>query len=306
MNYAKTGRLIKRKRKALELNQAQFAEAVGVTPQAVSLWENGKRFPDADAQVMLFKVAGLNPVELISGLEMYDNELKKKIAFFMNRIDKDAFVAGMCKDEDGNDEYLNLSEYNVFTFNRSGDMAGEWIPYTEYYNVEPVPEWVDPTIPPLSPYDPWKIYVNHGDCIFVIPIEILKAVGKPLSFDVIQHNENEWIGFQFADEPEKGGFDIPENVYNGKWKGIHVFGDEFGRMLCKVMGIRRRQDLIEIEPEYVPSHRAIILYLDRAKRVNVDINFQDYLLPQRQYDEIRAEDDDEFPGNLFGEEDQQR
>ena len=295
MNYEKTGRLIKRKRQSLGLNQAQFAEAVGVTPQAVSLWERGKRFPDADAQVMLFKAASLNPVELISGLEMYDEELKKKIAHYMDKIDKEAFVAGMCKDEDGNAVYLNLSQYFVDTSHKDGDLAGDWVPYTEYHNVEPVPEWEDPNIPPLSAYNPKRVYINHHDCIFVIPIEILMAVGKPLYFNIIHHKESEWVGFRFTDELEKDGFDIPEKVYNGKWKGVHVYGGEFGRMLCKAMGIRRRQDLIEIEPEYVPSQRAIILPLDKTKRVNVDISYQDYLLPQWQYDDLWAEDEEEFP-----------
>ena len=294
MNYKKTGRLIKRKRKELGLNQAQFAEAVHVTPQAVSLWERGKRFPDASAQVMLFKVTGLNPVELICGLEMYDDDLKKKIASYMDNIDKDAFVAGMCKDEDGNDVYLNFSDYFVFISDKDGNLGRRQVSYTEYNNVEPVPEWEDPTIPPLSSYDPRQIYINHDDCIFVIPIEILMAVGKPLFFNVI-YKENEWVGFRFSDEFEEDGFDIPAKVYNGKWKGIHVYGSEFGRMLCKAMGIRIRQDLIEIEPEYVPSQRAIILPLDKAKRVNVNINYQDYLLPKWQYDDVWAEDEEEFP-----------
>ena len=103
MNYEKTGRLIRRKRQALGLTQLQLSKELAVTPQAVSLWEKGKRFPDASAQVMLFRVLGLNPVELLVGLEMYDKELKQDIAAYLDRIDEQVRVAGMWKDEDGND-----------------------------------------------------------------------------------------------------------------------------------------------------------------------------------------------------------
>ena len=65
MDYEKTGRLIRKKREAMKISQRQFADMVGVTSQAVSLWECGRRFPDADAQVMLFKMTGLNPIELL-------------------------------------------------------------------------------------------------------------------------------------------------------------------------------------------------------------------------------------------------
>ena len=73
MDLGKTGRLISKKRKALNLTLGQLSEKLGVTPQAVHLWESGKRYPDASSQVMIHKILNLNPVELISGLEMFDD-----------------------------------------------------------------------------------------------------------------------------------------------------------------------------------------------------------------------------------------
>lgn len=292
MDYEKTGRLIRKKRNAKKLTQAELSEKLCVTPQAVSLWEKGKRFPDAPAQVMIFKELGLNPVELITGLEMFDDKLKDDIAVHMRRIDEKVFVAGMVKDEEGNDEYLDMSGFMVVTTNEKGEASDKWIPYTEYYNVEPAPKREDPDILPLSDYNPERVYINHHHAIFVIPVEILEEMGKPLFFTIIRNDEDGWVGFRFTDEMEDEGYDIQPETYNGEYKGIHILGGDFGRMLCKQMGIRLLRDLIEIEPEFFPEQRAVILFLDRAKRVNVDMDYSRFTLPQWQYDAVWAEDEE--------------
>ena len=68
MDYSKTGRLIAKKRKDRDYTLEDLSKMLGVSPQAISLWENGKRYPDPSSQIMLFKVLGLNPVELLAGL----------------------------------------------------------------------------------------------------------------------------------------------------------------------------------------------------------------------------------------------
>ena len=290
MNYEKTGRLIKRKRNAKGMTQLQLSEAIGVTPQAVSLWENGNRFPDPSAQVMLFKALDLNPVELLTGLEMYDEDLKKRIAGHMDRIDENVFVAGMVTDEDGIEQYLDLSKYEIV----SKDEEGERIPYAEYYNAEPPKNHENTDALPTSEYDPGNVYINHGHCILVIPVEILEKMGKPLFFNIIRNTEAGWMGFHFTDDMGQNTFDIPEKVYNGEWKGIHVLDGDFGRSLCKEMGIRRTVDLIAVEPEYHTEFRTVILPLDRAKRVNTELEYSAYLLPQWQYDEMAREDEEDY------------
>ena len=80
MDYKKTGRLIHKKRKEQGLSLVQLSKLLLCTPQAISLWEHGERYPDFGAQIMIHKVLGLNPVELITGLEIFDDDLKKGIA----------------------------------------------------------------------------------------------------------------------------------------------------------------------------------------------------------------------------------
>ena len=104
MDYSKTGHLIAKKRKDRNYTLEELSKLLRVSPQAISLWENGRRFPDPSSQIMLFKVLGLNPVELHAGLEMFEDDLKAGIANYMNRIDENIyFTAGTVTDEDGND-----------------------------------------------------------------------------------------------------------------------------------------------------------------------------------------------------------
>lgn len=137
MDIRKTGRLISKKRKALELTQEQLSTQLHVTPQAISLWETGQRYPDPAAQVMLFKVLGLNPVELLIGLEMFDDDLKAQIAQYMNRIDGEVVLSGMATDEAGNEFPFDLSAFSIVTTDGEGEPTGKWVPLPEYYNVEP-------------------------------------------------------------------------------------------------------------------------------------------------------------------------
>ena len=109
MDYSKTGRLLAKKRKERSYTLEKLSKLLGVSPQARSLWENGQRFPDPSSQIMLFKVLDLNPIELLTGLEMFDDDLKSGIANYMNRIDEIVyFTSGMVTDEDGNEFYLDL------------------------------------------------------------------------------------------------------------------------------------------------------------------------------------------------------
>lgn len=129
---------------------------------------------------MIYKVLGLNPVELLTGLEMFDEELKKGIDSYMNRIDEKVFVAGYVQDEDGNDVYMDFSDYEVPLIDATGKLTDKWIPYTDYYNVEPPKD--KPHEEPKTPYNPKKIYMNHGHSILTMPVELLKQMESPLYF----------------------------------------------------------------------------------------------------------------------------
>lgn len=290
MDLKKTGRLISKKRKALNQTLGQLSEMLGVTPQAVYLWESGQRYPDVSSQIMIHKVLNLNPVELISGLEMFDEDLKEGISSYMNRIDEKAFVAGMMQDEDGNEEYIDFSDFQVVTSDKDGGLSDKWIPFTDYYNVEPPKEKRhDSSEAPKTPYDPTKIYLNHGHSILTIPVELLEKMGRPLYFHIGRRNG--YLLIIIDDEMGENSFDIPEKVYSGKWKGIHVHGGEFGHALCVEMGVRHYLDLLEITPEIDTKNHIVVMPLAEVKRSTADINSAAFLLPQWQYDELWEEED---------------
>jgi len=240
---------------------------------------------------MIHKVLNLNPIELISGLEMFDDELKKAIGSYMNSIDEKTFVAGMVQDEDENDEYFDLSEFEVVTTDKDRALSDKWIPFTDYYNVEPPKDKPhDNSDTPRTPYNPTKIYLNHWDSILTIPVEILKKLGKPSYFH-IGRKAGDLLLF-FKDEMIENSFDIPKKVYNEKWKGVQVHGGEFGHALCVEMGVRHYLDLLESTPEIDLKHRVIVIPLDELKRSSADIVSAVFLLPQWQYEEFGRDDDD--------------
>lgn len=293
MDLEKTGRLIARKRKEQGWTREQLSEKIGVTPQAICNWEKGKRYPDYGDQIMLFKILGLNPVELITGLEMYDTKLKADVASFMKRMNEKVFVGGVATDEDGNKSFFSMSGYEMMISDDGEDETGRWVPYLEYYNALPPVNPLKEEILPVSDYDSTKIYLNQGHCIFTIPVELLESVGKPLYFDILTKMDQGVVALRFTDEMNENSFDIPEKIYSGKWKGLHVLGGELTGMLCKAMGIRRWIDTVCITPCYNHKQNALFLLLDSAKRVNVEMDYSKYLLPQWQYDALWEDDDED-------------
>ncbi|MBR6862056.1 MAG: hypothetical protein IKM73_12120 [Acidaminococcaceae bacterium] len=71
----------------------------------------------------------------------------------------------------------------------NGTPFDKWIPYTEYCNVEPVPEREEAHALSAKTYDPEKDYLNRHHAIFFIPVEIWEKMGNPSFFNVI-HNKD--------------------------------------------------------------------------------------------------------------------
>lgn len=67
MDAIKTGGLIAQTRKEKELTQKDLAEALHVSTQAVSKWENGRSCPDVGLLEPLAEALGLTVTELLSG-----------------------------------------------------------------------------------------------------------------------------------------------------------------------------------------------------------------------------------------------
>lgn len=75
MDKRKTGRLVKAERRALGLSQAQFAELLGVSTQAVTKWECGMCMPSLDRIELITETLGLTIPEFFAGERM--EEIKK-------------------------------------------------------------------------------------------------------------------------------------------------------------------------------------------------------------------------------------
>ena len=317
MDLKKTGRLIAKRRNEMNLTQPQLSEKLLVSPQAVSAWENGTRFPDLSSQIMIEKVMGINPVELMSGVKMYDEKLKREIAAHMSKVDEKVFTGGIMKDEDGNELYLDMSKFMVVTNNENGEPSDKWIPYLEYHNAEPhvmterekeLKAKEDAV--PREPYNPDMVYINCGPAILIIPKEILEKVGKPKYFELCEAEDKNWIGLQFGDS---GTFDIPDEVYEGSGPQGAIHGtqgmcrglmfsssNEFSKELCRQIGISRQWDRMKVEPVYSKEHNMLIIDLLEAKRVKPEIDINYFALPTIQFEmemqelmEEEAEEDEE-------------
>lgn len=131
MDLEKTGKLIAKKRAAQSLTQAQLAEKLKVTSQAVSLWETGNRYPDADQQLRIYKVLGINPIELLTGEEMWDKELKKKIEEYIRNCEH-ADTLFRFIDDNGEEQVLNLIDFDVVATDEKGHLTGEWVPFEDW------------------------------------------------------------------------------------------------------------------------------------------------------------------------------
>lgn len=73
----KTGRLIEQLRKEKCMTQSDLAAAVGVSKQAVSNWECGKRFPDVSLIEALTEALGVSAAELIKGERIQTPNIKE-------------------------------------------------------------------------------------------------------------------------------------------------------------------------------------------------------------------------------------
>ena len=77
MEVNKTGMLIEQMRREKNMTQAELADAVGVSKQAVSNWERGKRFPDVSLIEALTEALGVSAAELIKGERIQTPNIKE-------------------------------------------------------------------------------------------------------------------------------------------------------------------------------------------------------------------------------------
>lgn len=76
MNQIAIGNFIEKKRKELNLTQAQLAEKLGVSNKTVSKWENGKCMPDYGIIQPLCAELGISVSELMDGEEQVRDSIR--------------------------------------------------------------------------------------------------------------------------------------------------------------------------------------------------------------------------------------
>mgnify|MGYP001775075644 FL=1 len=76
MNQIAIGNFIGKKRKELNLTQAQLAEKLGVSNKTVSKWENGKCMPDYGVIQPLCTELGVTVSELMDGEEQAPDSIR--------------------------------------------------------------------------------------------------------------------------------------------------------------------------------------------------------------------------------------
>ena len=94
--------LIKTIRSAANMNQEQFASALGTTPLSINRWENGKTLPNRMAQTQLYnfcKERALNVVQLIIDTKAYENSDNKLVLYHGSKKGISGDIAPISRNE---------------------------------------------------------------------------------------------------------------------------------------------------------------------------------------------------------------
>ena len=79
MNSYVTGQAVRRLREEKKITQQQLADAIGVTPKAVSRWETGRGLPDISLLDPLAAAIGVSVAELMSGSEVKNRNVSANL-----------------------------------------------------------------------------------------------------------------------------------------------------------------------------------------------------------------------------------
>ena len=125
MDPTATGKLIRKKRKVLSMTQQELAEKVFVEKATVSAWETGKIYPSMQSQMLLYQVLGVNPLELMTGRVMRNQQLKKDVEDFIMK-NTDTIVAFT---EDGEKIEFSANGWFIAATDDDHNMTGDVKPF---------------------------------------------------------------------------------------------------------------------------------------------------------------------------------
>ena len=125
MDPVLTGKLIRKKRMAHSMTQEELAKEVFVEKATVSAWETGKTYPNLQSQMLLYKVLDINPLELMTGRMMRDQQLKKEVEDFIMK-NTDTIIAFA---ENGEKIEIPADGWFIAAADEKRDMSGEFKPF---------------------------------------------------------------------------------------------------------------------------------------------------------------------------------
>lgn len=124
MDLIKIGTYISKKRKNLNLTQAQLAKSLNVTDRAVSKWECGRSFPDQSILLNLCDILHISVNELLAGedltkIDIYNNQAEINLIRLTNEkyeADKKLLISETIIAILGTIIFLALIFTGIFTF----------------------------------------------------------------------------------------------------------------------------------------------------------------------------------------------
>ena len=125
MDPMETGKLIRKKRTGLSMTQQELAQKIYVEKATVSAWETGKTYPNMQSQMLLYQVLGINPLELMTGRVMRNQQLKKDVEDFIMK-NTDTIVAIT---ETGEKIELPADGWLIAATDDKHQMTGEFKPF---------------------------------------------------------------------------------------------------------------------------------------------------------------------------------
>ena len=139
-----------------------------------------------------------------------------------------------------------------------------------------------------------KLYLNVSLNTFIIPTEVLESLGRPPYFHLCYDDRNKIIFIVPDKQFTQDSFDVPKIFYTTVWKGIRIFGRDFGRKICKDMKWKYAVDYMKVKP-YLDENDEIVLVISLQEAVPLaeTIDTQSYFLPLCQYEELEEDEEDE-------------
>lgn len=108
----------------------------------------------------------------------------------------------------------------------------------------------------------------------VIPLKILRAMGRPSVIKLLFNKEEKKLGIQVLKDKDDDTIEIPKEAYSGKWRGIRVDNERLIKVIYSLLD--RETGKYLSEPEFF--QKGCIVPLGEALKSDYKLKEKDYLL----------------------------